>query len=142
MKKESDENVFRSINNSLTSFHDRLSKFDVQPTTSVSEEKHSKVVFSVETFFKNRHAPILDLVLRLPTNDPRLLMLMSQKEDKGGSSKDGEEEKGNVVGKVYTTQILTLILVKHVPTASTTTSSQNVKVVVSKLPSKKGMNIN
>lgn len=36
LKKESDQKVFKGIKNSLMSFHDHLSKFDVQSTTSIS----------------------------------------------------------------------------------------------------------
>ncbi|CAI9299141.1 unnamed protein product [Lactuca saligna] len=56
----------------LKGFHDRLSKFDIPSTTSPSQEQMSYVVSLVESCFKTQLAPILDLVLQLPTNFPPL----------------------------------------------------------------------
>lgn len=78
LKKEYDENTFRGNKNSLTSFHDRLLKFNVQTTTSISEEQITTIVSSIDSCFKTHLALMLDLVLQLPTNAPRLSMLVSQ----------------------------------------------------------------
>lgn len=98
LKKESDGKVFTNTDNSLTSFHDRLLKFDIPSMTSISQEKISFMVSSVESYFKTQLALILVLVLRLPTNVPRPSMLVSQGGDKDGSSKDEGEDKGIFLG--------------------------------------------
>lgn len=89
-------------------------KFDVQPTTSISKEQISTVVSLVESCFKTQLALILDLVLRLSTNSPRPSMLVSQGGDKGGPLKDGGENTGKIVGKVFSILILIPIPVKPV----------------------------
>lgn len=88
-----------------TSFTDRLSRFDVQSTTSIFEEQIPTIVSLVESCFKTQLAPILDLILWFPTNAPHPSMLVSQGGDKVGSSKDGGEDKVKLVGKVFSTQI-------------------------------------
>lgn len=70
----------------------------------------------MESCFKTQLALILDLVLRLPTNALHPWILVSQGEYKGSSSKDGDEDKGKVDGKVFNTQIPIQILVKPVHT--------------------------
>lgn len=105
LKKESYGKVFANIESSLTSFHNSLSNFDVPATTSVSQEWIFSMISSLESCFKTQFSPISDIVLRLITNDPRPYMNVSQGGDKGGGSlKDGGEDKGKVVGKVFPTQ--------------------------------------
>lgn len=70
LKKESNDKVFTSIENSLTGFYEILSKFDFPSTNLISQEKISFVVLSMESCFKTELALILDLVLRLPKNAP------------------------------------------------------------------------
>lgn len=70
--------IFTNIDNSLTGFHDCLSKFDIPSTTLISLEQISYVVSSLESCFKTQLAPVLDLVLYLPTNASHPLMLVSQ----------------------------------------------------------------
>lgn len=142
LKQEYDSKVLTNIEKLLTGFHESLTKFDFPSTTSLSQEKISSVVLSVESCFKTEFAPILDLVLRLPTNYPRPSMNVSQ--GGWGSSKDSGEEKGKVVGKVISTQILTSIQMKSIVTSSTTTTKiyPNVEFNILKLQSNKGLNIN
>ncbi|CAI9281327.1 unnamed protein product [Lactuca saligna] len=105
LMKELDGKVFTNIDNALTSFHDRLPKFDIPSMTSISQEQISSMVSSMESCFKTQLAPILVLVLRLPTNVPRPSMLVSQGGDKDGSSKDEGDDEGKFVGMVISMQI-------------------------------------
>lgn len=70
-------------------------------------------------------------------------MQVSQGGEKGGSSKLVGDEKGNVVGRVFSTQIFNPIPTKLVQIMTTTTSyNPNFKIDMSKLQSKKGLTIN
>lgn len=66
---------------------------------------------------------------------------MSQGGYNGGSSKDGGEDRVKVFEKVISTQILIPFSKKPILTTSTTTATLNVDVNMSRLQSKKGLNI-
>lgn len=80
------------------------------------------MVSSVESNFKTELAPILDLVLFLPTNTPCSVNVSQGGGRRGlGSSKGTDEDKGLVVGRVLATQIPTSLPMKPLMTTSTTT---------------------
>lgn len=101
------------------------------------------MVSSVESCFNTELAPILDLVLHLPTNSQRPVANMSQGgERRVGSLKDKGENKGKVVGKIISTQIPTSLPTKPIVTTSTTTSTTpSINVDLSKLEINERLNI-
>ena len=69
-------------------------------------------------------------------------MNVSQGGDKGyGSSSDGGEEIGKIFGQVFPNQIPTSLPMKSIMTTSTKNTIPNVEFDMSKLQSKKGLNI-
>lgn len=83
---------------------------------------------TIESNIKSELAPILEFVLRLPTNDPRAVQV-SHRGEKGcggvGTSKD--YEKGTVVRKFSSTQILTSLPISLTITSTTTTTRSLTK---------------
>lgn len=69
-KNQEDNQVYVKIENLLTSFHEKLSKFDMPSSNSFSQDQITPMVSSMEKSFKAKLTPILDIVLRLPTNAP------------------------------------------------------------------------
>lgn len=56
---------------------------------------------SMESCFKTKLDPILDIVLPLPTKAPHPSMLVSQGGDKGGLSKYGGKDKEKLSGRQF-----------------------------------------
>ncbi|CAI9288672.1 unnamed protein product [Lactuca saligna] len=87
-KSEKDTQMFEKMEEFLSSIKESLSKSNI----------------------KSEIAPILDLVLCLPTNAPHAMQVSHGGEKRiggVGSSKDSDKEKGVLVEKVISTQILT-----------------------------------
>ncbi|CAI9271697.1 unnamed protein product [Lactuca saligna] len=126
---DKDGEVFKDIETSLNTFQEHISKLTANSTSLMFDANNAKDV--LEACFKSHIAPILDLVFRLPTNSPRA-MQVSQAGERGGSSKMGGEDKGKVVGKVFSHHIQTLILAKLVCMMATIVAP-NVKVDMTKL---------
>lgn len=80
------------------------------------------MVSNIETNIKAERDPIMSLVLQLPTNAPRDV-LVSQGLEKGvgcvSLSKNASEDSGVVIGKVMSTQIPTSILMNPINSFST-----------------------
>lgn len=79
IKNEAARKVFDRIEKYRIVFQETLSKFDFTSQSSLSPESLSTMVSFVESRFKSECAPIIDSVLRLPTND-----LRSINESQGG----------------------------------------------------------
>ena len=95
----------------------------------------------IKSSFKSELAPILNWVLHLPTNAPRFVHVSQWGERCVGSSKGSGEDTCVVVGKVFSTQIPTMIPMKPVSSiATTTTNVSQANVDWSKLQ-KKGISI-
>ncbi|CAI9293754.1 unnamed protein product [Lactuca saligna] len=111
------------------------------------KESDGKVFINIESSltrscFKTELALILDLVLRLPTNAPCPSMIVSRGGDKCGSSKNGAEDKSKVVGKVFSTKISIPVSKKPIITTLKTIATSNVEIDMSKLQSKKWLDLN
>ncbi|CAI9299905.1 unnamed protein product [Lactuca saligna] len=115
----------------MFSIKESISKFGLSTQSSVFQESISQLISSIEENIKAKFAPILELVLRLPTNAPRVLQL-SQGGDKGysciGSSKDSEKEA--VVGKVMSTKIPISLLISVTKNSTRTTTGPIKKGIV------------
>lgn len=103
------------------------------------------MILTIQSSFKTELGPILNLVLRLPTNAPRPTYVLQRGESAVGSSKGSVEDKGVVVGRFLSMQIPTSILMKPFDSSLTTTSTKTnpfkENVDLSKVQ-KKGISIN
>ncbi|CAI9282861.1 unnamed protein product [Lactuca saligna] len=92
-KNKGDETLFKVFENSMTTFHKKMSKVVATSETLISEALLNKVISSIEGCFN-----ILEVVFILPIIAPHV-MQVSQAAEKGGSSKLGGEDKGKMFGK-------------------------------------------
>ncbi|CAI9290975.1 unnamed protein product [Lactuca saligna] len=122
-KSKKDTQVFENMEEFLSSIKESISKIDLPNQSTVLQESLYQLISNVESNIKSELAPILELVLHLPTNVPHAVQV-SEGGEKGirgvGSSKDSE--KGVVVGKVSSTQI-SISLPMPLRTTSTTTTT-------------------
>lgn len=120
-------------------------KFAHFSQSSVSLDSIYAMILTIQSSFKTELGPILNLVLRLPTNAPRPIYVLQRGESAVGSSKGSVEDKGVVVGRFLSMQIPTSILMKPFDSSLTTTSTKTnpfkENVDFSKVQ-KKGISIN
>lgn len=74
--------MFVKLEEFLSSIKQSILKVDRSTQSSVSQESISQLISTIETNIKVDLAPILDLILILPTNVPHILQV-SQAGDKG-----------------------------------------------------------
>ncbi|CAH1422454.1 unnamed protein product [Lactuca virosa] len=68
IKSEKDSQTFANLEEFMSSIKESISKVNVSPQSNVSQESISQLISKIETNIKTELAPILELVLRLPTN--------------------------------------------------------------------------
>lgn len=126
VKTKKGEKMFEKVEVFLINFKETLSKVDLPCQSSISQESISAMVSSIESCFKEKLAPILNLVIRLPIN-ATCLVHVSQGGERGvGSSRGLVNEIWVIVGRVLSTQILIYIPMKPVVLNSTNPSQENI----------------